>query len=84
MPKRVMRGVVVSDAPDQTVVVRVERRMRHPLYKKFIVRSAKYHAHDPDNAFRKGDAVRIRETRPISRRKRWEVLRDSAEEGGTR
>lgn len=84
MPKRVMRGVVVSDAPDRTVVVRVERRVRHPLYKKFIVRSAKYHAHDEGNACRKGDVVRIRETRPLSRRKRWEVLREPAGGGAER
>ncbi|MCY3854846.1 MAG: 30S ribosomal protein S17 [Rhodospirillales bacterium] len=74
MPKRVMRGVVVSAAPKQTVVVRVERLVRHPLYKKFIRRSAKYHAHDPDNACQPGDVVRIRETRPMSKLKCWEVL----------
>ncbi len=74
MPKRVMRGVVTSNAADKTVVVRVERKVRHPLYKKFIVRSAKYLAHDEDNACKTGDVVNIRETRPLSRRKHWEVL----------
>ncbi len=74
MPRRVLRGVVVSTASDRTAVVRVERRVRHPLYKKFIRRSAKYHAHDPENACRAGDVVRIRERRPLSKLKCWEVL----------
>ncbi len=78
MPKRVLQGVVVSDKPDKTVVVRVERRIRHPLYKKFIRRSSKFSAHDPENRCKEGDQVRIRECRPISKSKRWEVI---AEEG---
>ncbi len=77
MPRRVMHGVVVSDKTDKTVVVRVERRVRHPLYKKFIRRSGKFAAHDPDNRFKIGDRVRIRECRPISKSKCWEVVTDA-------
>jgi small subunit ribosomal protein S17 len=76
MPKRVMQGVVVSDKMDKTVVVRVERRVQHPIYKKFIRRSKKYVAHDELNEVKAGDIVRIRECRPLSRSKRWEVLRE--------
>ena len=78
MPKRVMQGVVVSDKEDKTVTVRVERRFTHPLYKKVIRRSKKYAAHDEGNAYKIGDIVSIRECRPLSRRKRWEVIGDSA------
>lgn len=74
MPARILQGVVVSDAADKTVVVRVERMVIHPLYKKFIRRSKKYMAHDDANQLKAGDVVRIRECRPISKRKRWEVL----------
>ena len=74
MPKRILQGVVVSDACDKTVIVRVERRVMHPLYKKFVSRSKKYAAHDEENRYRAGDAVRIEESRPISKRKRWIVL----------
>lgn len=80
MPRRVLQGTVVSDKADKTVVVRVERRIQHPLYKKFIRRSKKYMAHDEDNRFKVGDRVRIIECRPLSRRKSWEVLfEDSAQ-----
>jgi small subunit ribosomal protein S17 len=78
MPKRVLQGVVVSDKGEKTVVVLVERRVMHPIYKKFIKRSKKYAAHDEANAFKTGDSVRIRECRPISKRKHWEVLAESA------
>ena len=74
MPKRVLQGVVVSDKADKTISVRVERRIMHPLYKKFIRRSKKYSAHDPENSCKIGDMVRIQECRPISKSKRWEVL----------
>ncbi|MBB53084.1 MAG: 30S ribosomal protein S17 [Magnetovibrio sp.] len=74
MPKRVMQGVVVSDKEDKTVTVRVERRFTHPLYKKVIRRSKKYAAHDEANTYKIGDTVSIRECRPLSRRKRWEVI----------
>ena len=74
MPKRILQGVVVSDAMDKTVVVRVERRVMHPVYKKFIRRSKKYAAHDEDNICKIGDTVRIEECRPISKRKTWTVV----------
>ena len=74
MPKRVLTGTVVSDKTDKTVVVRVERRVKHPLYGKIIKRSKKYHAHDEGNAFKEGEIVRIEETRPISKLKTWTVL----------
>ncbi len=76
MPRRVMQGLVVSDKPDKTVIVQVERRVKHPLYKKYIKRSKKFAAHDPDNRCKIGDRVRIRECPPISKRKRFEVLSD--------
>jgi small subunit ribosomal protein S17 len=78
MPRRVMQGVVVSDRMEKTVVVEVERRVTHPLYKKIVRRSKKYVAHDESNAVKIGDLVRIRECRPISKRKCWEVTVDSA------
>ena len=71
-----MQGVVVSDKMDKSVVVRVERRVKHPVYKKFIRRTKKYVAHDEMNEVKAGDIVRIRECRPLSRSKRWEVLRE--------
>ena len=74
MPKRVLTGTVVSDKTDKTVVVRVERRVKHPLYAKIIKRSKKYHAHDEGNAFKEGEIVRIEETAPISKLKTWRVL----------
>ena len=74
MPKRIMKGVVVSDKMDKSVVVNVERRTQHPLYKKFIRRSKKYVAHDENNACKEGDVVQIQECRPISKRKNWKVL----------
>jgi small subunit ribosomal protein S17 len=74
MPKRVLQGVVVSDVQDKTVVVRVERRVMHPVYKKYIMRSKKYAAHDEQNVFKVGDLVRIQESRPISKNKRFVVL----------
>lgn len=77
MPKRILQGVVVSDKADKTVSVRVERRIMHPLYKKFIRQSKKYAAHDAENRCKEGDIVRIQECRPISKSKTWEVLADS-------
>ena len=74
MPKRVMQGVVVSDNMDKTIVVNVERKFKHKLYKKYIRRSKKYHAHDEDNSCKTGDKVTIRECRPLSKLKRWEVI----------
>ncbi|NLH82564.1 MAG: 30S ribosomal protein S17 [Phyllobacteriaceae bacterium] len=74
MPKRVLQGVVVSDKNDKTVVVEVERRFTHPLLKKTVRRSKKYHAHDEENRFKVGDQVAIEETRPLSKNKSWVVL----------
>ena len=78
MPRRVMQGLVVSDKPDKTVIVQIERRVMHPLYKKYIKRSKKFAAHDPENRCKTGDLVRIRECPPISKRKRFEVLGEEA------
>ena len=78
MPRRVLQGRVVSDKCDKTVTVVVERRFMHTAYKKFITRSKKYAAHDETNAFKVGDVVRIRECRPISKRKHWEVIVEAA------
>jgi small subunit ribosomal protein S17 len=75
MPKRVLQGVVVSDKQDKTVVVRVERRFTHPMMKKTVRRSEKYHAHDEANTYSVGDVVWIEEHRPISRNKRCLVVR---------
>ena len=74
MPKRVLSGTVVSDKGDKTVVVRVERRVKHPLYGKIIRLSKKYHAHDEGNAYREGEQVRIEECPPVSKLKSWTVL----------
>ena len=74
MPKRVLTGTVVSDKGDKTVVVRVERRVKHPLYGKIIKLSKKYHAHDAANEFRMGEIVRIEECAPISKLKTWTVV----------
>ena len=76
MPRRVLSGIVVSDKMDKTVVVKVERKVMHPLYKKFISRSKKYSAHDENNAGKVGDSVKIRECPPISKTKTWEVITD--------
>ena len=78
MPRRILQGIVTSDAMDKTVTVKVERRVMHPIYKKFIVRSKKYLAHDETNRSKVGDNVRIRECRPISKRKCWEIVGDEA------
>ena len=74
MPKRVLTGTIVSDKADKTVVVRVERRVKHPLYGKIIKLSKKYHAHDEANAYRAGEQVRIQECAPVSKLKTWEVI----------
>ena len=74
MPKRVLTGTVVSDKGDKTVVVRVERRVKHPLYGKIIKLSKKYHAHDAANAFHAGEIVRIEECAPLSKLKTWTVI----------
>jgi small subunit ribosomal protein S17 len=73
--KRQVNGVVVSNKMDKTVVVQVERLVKHPLYKKYIRRSNKFMAHDTDNACQIGDRVEITESRPLSKTKRWRVSR---------
>ena len=74
MPKRILQGTVVSDKGDKTIVVKVERTYLHPLFKKTVRRSKKYHAHDETNAVKIGEMVRIRECPPKSKLKRWEVF----------
>ena len=74
MPKRILQGVVVSDKQDKTVVVNVERQVMHPVYRKFVKRSKKYAAHDPKNEAVVGDTVRIQETRPLSKTKRYRLV----------
>jgi small subunit ribosomal protein S17 len=74
MPKRILQGVVVSDKNDKTIVVLVERRFTHPVMKKTVRRSKKYHAHDEANLAKAGDVVRIEECRPLSRQKTWMLV----------
>jgi len=74
MPKRVLQGVVVSDKNDKTIVVLVERRFTHPVMKKTVRRTKKYHAHDENNVAKSGDIVRIEECRPLSKTKSWRVV----------
>src|SRR5260221_11914348 len=78
MPKRILQGVAVRDARDKTVIVRVERRVMHPVYKKFIMRSKNYAAHDENNLVKAGDEIPIEESRPVSRRERWVARFDGA------
>lgn len=77
MTRRVLTGTVVSAKCDKSVVVLVQRRVMHEKYKKFMTRSKKYMAHDEQNSFKEGDVVNIGECRPLSRRKRWEVIASS-------
>ena len=74
MPKRILEGVVVSDKGNKTIVVKVERTFLHPLLRKTVRRSKKYHAHDETNEYHVGDIVWIEERRPLSKLKRWEVI----------
>jgi small subunit ribosomal protein S17 len=78
MPKRTLQGTVVSDKGDKTCVVLVERRVTHPVYKKIIRQSKKYMAHDENNVAKIGQSVTIRECRPLSARKRWELVTEAA------
>ncbi|NJM33333.1 MAG: 30S ribosomal protein S17 [Rhodomicrobium sp.] len=78
MPKRILQGVVVSDKNDKTIVVQVERRFTHPVLKKTVRLTKKYHAHDEANACKIGDVVRIEECPPISKKKKWVVLAAAA------
>ena len=79
MPKRTMQGTVVSDKNDKTVTVLVERRIMHPVYKKFITKSKKFSAHDAENRCKQGDKVKIRECAPISKSKSYEVVYEDAD-----
>lgn len=74
MPKRILQGVVVSGKNDKTVVVQIERRFTHPVLKKTVRLTKKYHAHDEGNSCSEGDIVRIEECSPVSKKKRWVVL----------
>lgn len=74
MPKRVLEGVVVSDKGDKTIIVKVERTLLHPVMKKIVRLSKRYHAHDETNSYKAGESARIRECAPKSKLKRWEVL----------
>ncbi len=78
MPKRILTGTVVSDKSDKTIVVLVERKVKHPLYGKIIRRSKKYHAHDEANSVKEGAIVRIEECAPISKNKTWRLVADAA------
>ena len=78
MPKRILQGVVVSDKMVKSVVVRVERRVMHPVYKKYIKRSKKYTAHDENNLCKVGDVVQIIESRPLSKTKTWVVVSEES------
>jgi small subunit ribosomal protein S17 len=82
MPKRLLSGVVVSSNSNKTIVVEVTRRVKHKLYKKIIKRAKKYHAHDENNSFKKGDNVTIQESKPISKLKNWIVIvQETSREG---
>jgi small subunit ribosomal protein S17 len=72
--RKVREGIVVSDKMDKTIVVRVDRTVRHPVYGKYITKSKKVHAHDESNQAQEGDQVRLMETRPLSRTKRWRLV----------
>jgi small subunit ribosomal protein S17 len=74
MPRRVLKGVVVSDKAEKTIIVKVDRRFMHPVYKKYITKSKRYAAHDEKNTFVEGDLVNIEECRPLSKTKTWVVL----------
>lgn len=78
MPRRVLQGTVVSDKGDKTITILVERRVMHPIYKKYIRTSKKYAAHDETNSCKVGEKVSIIECRPISKRKRWTVVDETA------
>ncbi len=78
MPRRILKGRVVSNKTDKTITVLVERRVMHPIYKKFIRTSKKYHAHDENNVAQEGQTVSIQECRPLSKNKNWILVEDAA------
>jgi len=77
MPKKILSGIVVSDKPNKTITVVVERKYQHPVLKKVIRKKKKYNAHDEKNKFKNGDKVSIRECKPYSKSKKFEVIGDS-------
>ena len=77
MPKKILSGIVVSDKPNKTITVVVERKYQHPVLKKVIRKKKKYNAHDEENKFKNGDKVSIRECKPFSKSKKFEVIGDS-------
>jgi len=77
MPKKILSGIVVSDKPNKTITVVVERKYQHPVLKKVIRKKKKYNAHDEENKFKNGDKVSIRECKPYSKSKKFEVIGDS-------
>ena len=79
MPKRILTGTVVSSNSNKTIVVNVTRRVKHKLYKKIIKRAKKYHAHDENNSYKKGDIVTIQEIKPISKLKSWIIHDENSE-----
>ena len=74
MPKKILTGIVVSDKPNKTITVLVERKYQHPVLQKVIKVRKKYNAHDENNKFKNGDTVQIIESRPFSKKKKWEVI----------
>ena len=84
MPRRVLSGTVVSDKGEKTITVLVERRVMHPIYKKYVRKSKKYAAHDEKNVCKIGDTVEIIECAPISKRKRWTLVEKGAAEKATK
>ena len=74
MPKRILSGTICKATNKKTVVVEVERTFKHPIYKKYIKRSKKYHAHDEKNKFKEGEKVSIIECKPYSKKKTWQVM----------
>lgn len=78
MPRRILKGRVVSNKGDKSITVLVERRVMHPIYKKFIRTSKKYHAHDENNVAQEGQTVSIQECRPLSKTKNWILVEDAA------
>ena len=77
MPKKILSGIVISDKPDKTITVLVERKYQHPLLKKVVKSKKKYNAHDEENKFKNGDKVKIIESKPFSKNKQFEVLGES-------
>ncbi len=78
MPKKILNGVVVSDKPNKTITVLVERKYQHPVLKKVMKARKKYNAHDENNKFKNGDKVSIRESRPFSKNKKFEVIEEKS------